>query len=34
MREDVVGLVLSAGEAGLPPEVCELLEQSSTGPQV
>lgn len=34
MREDVVGLVLPAGEAGLLPEVCELLEQRSAGPQV
>jgi len=32
--EDVVRLVLATGKAGLPPEVCELLEQRSTGSQV
>lgn len=32
--EDVVGLILATGEAGLLPEVRELLEQRPTGSQI
>lgn len=32
--EDVVCLILAAGEAGLLPEVQEVLEQRPTGSQI
>lgn len=34
MGEDVVRLVLATGDAGLLPEVRELLEQRAAGPQI